>query len=213
MKFVLFLLLAAGICFANEFKPLFNEDLTNATFPEGVWTRDGDGVITASKDQIIWTRKDYQNFVLRLEFKNGEGTNSGVFVYGSDIENWVTDSIEVQIADDYAEQWLQKPRSWQCGAFFGRQGAYIRAVKKPGEWNQMTIVCSGPMITVHLNGQRVNTFDLSNFTSSKTNPDGSTPPPWLSKPPADLPQKGRIGFQGKHGGAPIYLRNIEVMEL
>jgi hypothetical protein len=136
-----------------------------------------------------------------------------VFLYASDTKAWVTDSIEVQIADDFAERWAKKPRSWQCGAFFGRQGAYKSVVKKPGEWNEMVIVASGPMVTVHLNGARVNTFDLREFTSAKTNPDGSSTPPWLSKAPAGLPQEGKIGFQGKHGGAPIYLRNIEILEL
>ncbi|HKK18286.1 MAG TPA: DUF1080 domain-containing protein [Opitutales bacterium] len=213
MKLFLPFLLSVCLCQAAEFKPLFKEDLSDATYPEGVWTRDAEGVITASKDRIIWTEKDYENFVLRLEFKNGKGTNSGVFLYASDTKAWVTDSIEVQIADDFAEQWAKKPRSWQCGAFFGRQGAYKSAVKKPGEWNEMIVVASGPMVTVHLNGQRVNTFDLRDFTSAKTNPDGSTTPPWLKKPPASLPQKGKIGFQGKHGGAPIYLRNIEILEL
>ncbi|PXA05305.1 DUF1080 domain-containing protein [Coraliomargarita sinensis] len=213
MKYILFSLFAVTSCFAGEFTSLFNDNLSNATYPEGVWTRDADGVMTASEDQIIWTKKDYGSFVLRLEFKNGEATNSGVFFYASDIENWVTDSVEVQIADDYSERWLKRPRSWQCGAFFGRQGAYKRAVKQPGEWNEMVIVASGPMVTVHLNGVRVNTFDLSDFTSAKTNPDGSATPPWLSKAPAGLPQYGKIGFQGKHGGAPIYFRNIEIMEL
>lgn len=213
MKHLLLLIFLISLCQANEFKPLFDKDLSNTVFPEGVWTRDAEGVITASKDKIIWTKEDYENFVLRLEFKNGEGTNSGVFLYASDTKAWVTDSIEVQIADDYAERWLKKPRSWQSGAFFGRQGAYQRAVKEPGEWNKMVIVASGPMVTVHLNGVRVNTFDLCEFTSAKTNPDGSSTPPWLSKAPASLPQKGKIGFQGKHGGAPIYFRNIEILEL
>ena len=213
MKHFVLLFLFASICRAGTFQPLFKDDLSNATFPEGVWTRDADGVIAASKDQIIWSEADYENFVLRLEFMNGEGTNSGVFLYASDIGQWVTESIEVQIADDYAVRWLKKPRSWQCGAFFGRQGAYQRVVKQPGELNQMVIVASGPMISVHLNGVRVNTFDLREFTSAKTNPDGSKTPPWLSKAPATLPQKGKIGFQGKHGGAPIYLRNIEILEL
>jgi hypothetical protein len=199
---------------AQEFKPLFKEDLSNATFPEGVWTRDENGILTASKDQIIWSNDDYDDFILSLEFKNGEGTNSGVFVHASDTNAWVTDSIEVQLADDFSPKWASKPRSWQCGAIFGRQGAYARAVKAPGEWNQMVIICSGPMITVHLNGQRVNTIDLRDFGSAKTNPDGSTPPNWLSKKsPASLPHKGKIGFQGKHGGAPIYLRNVQVAKL
>lgn len=213
MKHLLLLITLVSVCPAGGFQPLFKEDLSDATFPEGVWTRDASGVLTAAQDKIIWSEADYDDFVLRLQFKNGEGTNSGVFLYASDIGNWVTDSIEIQIADDFAEQWAKKPRTWQCGAFFGRQGAYRSAVKQPGQWNVMVIVASGPMITVHLNGQRVNTFDLREFTSAKTNPDGSKTPPWLSKPPSDLPQKGKIGFQGKHGGAPIYLRNIEILEL
>lgn len=199
---------------AQEFEALFKDDLSNATFPEGVWTRDAEGVLTASEDMIIWTKDDYDDFILRLEFKNGEGTNSGVFVHASDTKAWVSDSIEVQLADDFSPKWADKPRSWQCGAIFGRQGAYAKAVKKPGEWNQMTIICSGPLITVHLNGQRVNSIDLRDFNSAQTNPDGSTPPRWLTKKsPASLPHRGKIGFQGKHGGAPIYLRNVEVLKL
>jgi len=213
MRCILLLFTAVTLAQADDFKPLFNADLSNATFPEGVWTRDDDGVLTASKDQIIWTEGDYENFILRLEFKNGEAANSGVFLYASDTEAWVTDSIEIQIADDHAPRWASKPRSWQCGAFFGRQGAYQSVVKKPDEWNPMVIVCSGPLVTVHLNGVRVNSLDLREFTSAKVNPDGSIAPPWLKKAPASLPFKGKIGFQGKHGGAPIYLRNVEILQL
>jgi len=205
--------LVLPLAHAQEFQPLFKDDLSNATFPEGVWSRDEEGVLTATKDQIIWTNEDYSDFVLKLEFKNGEGTNSGVFVHASDTKAWVTDSVEVQIADDFAEQWSSKPRSWQCAAIFGRQGAFEKAVKKPGEWNQMTIIVSGPIISVHLNGQHVNQIDLNDFTDAKKNPDGTEAPPWLKKPIATLPRKGKIGFQGKHGGAPIYLRNLQVMKL
>ena len=42
------------------------------------------------------------------------------------------------------------------------------------------------------------------------NPDGSEIPSWLSKPLAELPTRGRIGFQGKHAGAPIWFRNIKI---
>ena len=198
---------------AQEFEPLFKDDLSNATFNEGVWSRDKDGVLTATKDQIIWTKEDYSDFVLKLEFKNGDGTNSGVFVHASDTKKWVTDSVEIQLADDFSEKWSSKPRSWQCAAIFGRQGAFEKAVKKPGEWNQMVIVVSGPIITVHLNGQRVNAVDLTDFKDAKKNPDGTEAPPWLKKPLATLPRKGKIGFQGKHGGAPIYLRNVQVKKL
>lgn len=205
--------LVLPLAHAQEFQALFKGDLSNATFNEGVWSVDKDGVITATKDQIIWTQEDYENFVLKLEFKNGEGTNSGVFVHASDTKNWVTDSVEVQLADDFSEKWSSKPRSWQCAAIFGRQGAFEKAVKKPGEWNQMTVIVSGSIITVHLNGKHVNQIDLNDFTDAKKNPDGTEAPPWLKKPIATLPRKGKIGFQGKHGGAPIYLRNVQVMKL
>ena len=67
---------------------LFAADLSNAVYPEGIWTVD-DGVLTASEDQAIWTQKDYNNFTLDLEFKTAEGTNSGVIVYCSDRDNWI----------------------------------------------------------------------------------------------------------------------------
>jgi hypothetical protein len=64
-----------------------------------------------------------------------------------------------------------------------------------------------------LNGEKVNECDMSLFTNVKKNPDGSEVPPWLSKPMATLPTKGRIGLQGKHGGAPIWFRNVKIKEL
>jgi hypothetical protein len=53
-------------------------------------------------------------------------------------------------------------------------------------------------------------MDMSMWTSATTNPDGSEIPAWLSRPKAELETKGRIGFQGKHAGAPIYFRNIRI---
>jgi hypothetical protein len=54
---------------------LFEKDLSDATFPKGVWSFT-DGVLTATEDQCIWTKKQYENFVIDLEFKNAKGTNS-----------------------------------------------------------------------------------------------------------------------------------------
>ena len=54
---------------------------------------------------------------------------------------------------------------------------------------------------------------MSLWTSARKNPDGSKIPKWLSTPFAELPTKGRIGFQGKHGGVPIHFRNIKIKPL
>jgi hypothetical protein len=196
----------------SHWSDLFAADLSNAQFPDNIWTINN-GIITASEDQAIWTKKEYNNFILDLEFKTDVGTNSGVIVYCSDIENWIPNSVEIQIADDFSEQWANSPKTWQCGAIFGHLAPKKSNVKKPGEWNRFTITCLDKMIYVMLNGELVTAMDMSLWTSAKTNPDGSEIPPWLSTPFAELPTKGFIGFQGKHAGAPIYFRNIKIKEI
>ncbi len=191
---------------------LFETNLTNASFPKGVWRMD-EGELTATDDKPIWTNTPYDDFILDLQFKTADGTNSGVVVHASDTANWIPNSVEIQIADDYAKEWAEAPANWRCGSFFGHQPATKSAVKKPGEWNRYTITCQGKMIYVVLNNQLVNTIDLSQFISATVNPDGTKPPAWFSKAPATLPLHGFIGLQGKHAGAPIYYRNLKIKPL
>jgi len=191
---------------------LLAPDLSNAIYRKGVWSFK-EGVLTATKDQCIWTKKQYENFILDLEFKNDPGTNSGVIVYASNLENWIPNSVEIQIADDFSPRWARSPKTWHCGAVFGHQAPKKSTVKKPGEWNRMTITCAGPKISVMLNAEVVTEIDMKNWTSATKNPDGSEIPPWLSRPLAELPTKGHIGLQGKHGGVPIYFRNLKIKSL
>jgi len=197
---------------ASTWQNLFTPDLSNAVFPEGIWTVEN-GILTASEDQCIWTKKDYNNFILDLEFRTEDGTNSGVIVYCSDMKDWIPHSVEIQIADDFAEKWANSPKTWQCGAIFGHLAPGKSMVKKPGQWNRFTITCKDKMIYVMLNGVLVTEMNMNLWTSAKTNPDGSEIPAWLSTPFAELPTHGSIGFQGKHAGAPIYFRNIRIKEL
>ncbi|HPP53228.1 MAG TPA: DUF1080 domain-containing protein, partial [Thermoguttaceae bacterium] len=107
---------------SKDWPDLFGPDLSNAAFPKGVW-RIEDGVLTATEDRCIWTKKQYENFILDLEFKNAPGSNSGVFVYCIDQNKYISDSVEIQICDDYAEKWAKMPRSWHTAAIFGHQPA------------------------------------------------------------------------------------------
>ncbi len=191
---------------------LFKADLSNANFPKGVWTLE-DGSLTASKDVVIWTTNDYQNFILDLEFKTAPAANSGVIVYSVDTANWIPGAVEIQILDDYAAKWAKADPTWKCGAIFGHLAPEKFVVKKPGEWNHYTITCVGQKIDIVLNGEHITSMDMSKWTSSQKNPDGSAIPSWLSKPMSALPTKGKIGLQGKHGDAPIWFRNIKIKEL
>lgn len=192
---------------------LFKPDLSDAAYEKGLWSVEK-GVMTATEDKAIWTRRPYNNFILDLEFKTAPGTNSGVIVYASDTANWIPNSVEIQIADDYSEEWSKASPTWQCGAIFGRLAAKKQqVVKKPGEWNHYTITCQEQKIWVTLNGELVTEMDMSKWTSGQQNPDGSEIPSWLNKPLASMPTEGHIGFQGKHAGAPIWFRNIRIKEL
>ncbi len=197
---------------APGWENMFNSNLSNAIYPAGVWS-DSAGVITATKDEAIWSEGEYDNFVLDLDFMNADGTNSGVVVHATDMKDWIPHSVEIQIADDYSDEWSKAPATWQCGAIFGHQAAHNKTLYRPGKWNHYTITCIGRKIWVVLNGTLVNTCDMSQFTSAKTNPDGSEIPSWLSNPMATLPLHGHIGFQGKHAGAPIWFKNIKVKRL
>lgn len=214
------LLVGASFLHAEETAPLghpdttgwedlFNADLSNAYKPKKVWTVEN-GELTASEDQTIFTKMDYENFTLDLEFKTADGTNSGVIIYCSNMANWIPNSVEIQIADDHSEQWSKADKTWQCAAVFGHLAAKKSAVKKPGEWNHMTVYAKGKHIDVVLNGEHVTSMDMSLWTSAKKNPDGTDIPEWLSTPFAELATKGKIGLQGKHAGAPIWFRNLKV---
>lgn len=197
---------------SKKWDDLVAKDLSNVENPDGIWSFEK-GVLTASEDKNLWTNKIYDNFVVDLEFKTADGTNSGVIVYCSDTDEWIPNSVEIQIADDYNERWANADKTWQCGAIFGHLAASKRKVKKPGKWNRYTITCIDKMIYVVLNKELVAQMNMELWTSATTNPDGSKIPEWLSTPFSDLPTKGAIGLQGKHAGAPIYFRKLKVKEL
>jgi len=218
-----FLLLFLSFCqlgFANsgsrkdtKWRSLFGENLNQAKFDKSCW-KIVDGALTASEDKVIWANGEYENFILELEFKTEEGTNSGVIVYCTDQEKWIPNSVEIQIADDYCEKWGKSPKNWQCGAIFGHLPANKqKVVKEPGKWNRYRITCKGQMIEVELNGKKITTMDMSQWKSGTNNPDGSTIPAWLPKPFAELPTKGLIGLQGKHANASIWFRNMRIKSL
>lgn len=198
---------------SSTWSDLLANDLTNMKVPGSIWSY-RDGILAATEDQNIWTKATHGDCVLDFEFKFEPGANSGVFLYNSDETNWMPASVEIQISDDRAKQWQEKPSSWRSGAFFGHQAASKSNVKPAGEWNRMTITTQGLRITVVLNGEVVNEIDLTQWSDGKLNPDGSEIPEWLQgKPWKDLPSKGRLGFQGRHAGAGIEFRKAKLLRL
>lgn len=209
LNVVLYLFLMTGCSRESEWQPLFSNDLSNALDAYGAWYFDGD-ILTASEDACIFTTSEYENFIFDLEFRNERGSNSGIIVYCTDRDNWIPNSVEIQVADDYYyldKDWVP---NYMCGGIFGHLPPSSTLVKKAGKWNHMRIRCEGQHITVTLNGEVSADMNMSEWTSGTTNPDGSEIPSWLSTPFAEMPTKGYIGLQGKHGAANIYFRNLKI---
>ena len=184
-----------------------------ADFKPGTWQRDGKDGITSTVDSALWFKGTYENFVLDFEYKLDPEANSGVIIYCSDLKNWIPNSIEVQLLDDYADKWKNDPPRLRNAGLYGHCGPEKSVGKPAGEWNHMTITAQGKKVKVVCNEVVTVDEDISRYTSAKVNPDGTPIQPWLSKPLATLPTKGGIGFQGKHGGARPYFRNIRIRGL
>ena len=207
----LFIFLACSMN-GQDGKLLFGEDYSLAEYEEGSWEVK-DEALVAYEDKVLWAPGEYENFQLEFEFMNEAGTNSGIIVYCTEQENWIPNSVEIQIADDYGK-WESERKDYQCGAIFGHLAANEqKVVLPPGEWNQMKITCKGQLIEVVLNGKKVTSMDMAEWTSGTTNPDGSEIPSWLPTPFSELPTKGSIGFQGKHGDSSVSFRKVWIKEL
>jgi sugar phosphate isomerase/epimerase len=188
-----------------EWKNVFNEDLSNAVYKAGSWEFK-DGILSAAGGDDIWTKEKYADFILDLEFKLDDKTNSGVFLRAGDIANWLHTAIEVQILDSYGKT---VPDREDCGAIFDCLAPSKNMVKKAGEWNRYTIACNANKIYVILNGQQVIDMDLNLWKDAHKNPDGSANK--FNVAYQKMPRRGNIGLQ--YHGHPIWFRNIKLKEL
>jgi 3-keto-disaccharide hydrolase len=103
-----------------------------------------DGSLTACGEPTGYLTSDrsYKNFVLSIEFKCADDTNSGVFVR-SPQENG---GYEVQI-------WRQQPAGYNTGAIVGTAKTTRAYTFKADQWNRYQITANGDHLVVELNGE------------------------------------------------------------
>ncbi|MBM3887936.1 MAG: DUF1080 domain-containing protein [Verrucomicrobia bacterium] len=206
----------------GEWKPLFNgRDLdgwATSGKPEGWAVEDGVIACQVKGGGYLYTKEQYENFVLSLDFKVSPPTrklnpktkkeethkcNSGVFIRWSDLKNPVHTGIEVQVFDSVG---VARPGKHDCGALYDMIAPCKNAEKPVGEWNRMVITCQGPMITVELNGEKICEMNADQFATPGQNPDGTKNKfkfAWK-----DLPRKGHIGFQDH--GARVWFKDVKI---
>jgi len=167
---------------------------------EGSWKFE-DGILSTGGGGGGWlsTRQEYDNFKLELEFRVPPGGNSGVFVRAPHEGNPAYEGMEIQILDDYAQQWAKLRPSQYTGSIYDVQAPSKRATKKANEWQKMIIVCNGPKVQITVNGTVIVDTDVSEYKDK------------LATHPGLKRTKGYIGLQDH--GQRIDYRNIKITEL
>ena len=164
-----------------------------------------DGVLSVSETPggMLWSKEAFGNFTITLEYKTSETCNSGLF-FRTNPQNPVQEGFEIQIASDglYNGKHI-------VGSLFDAKEPSMAAGKADGEWNEMTLTCEGPSVSVVLNGQNVLELNLDDWTTAHQNPDRSKNK--FKKALKDLPRQGHFALQ--YHGHPIWYRNIQITEL
>ena len=184
---------------------LLDDDLSQWIFEPGSWEI-SEGVLSAKGGGDIWTKNQFGDFILDLEFKLDDETNSGVFVRTGNIDQWLHTAIEVQILDSYGKSPLTKH---DCGAIFDCLEPKTNRVREVGEWNRYTITCKANKIYVVLNGEQVIDMDLNLWKEAHKNPDGTENK--FNTAYKEMPREGQIGLQ--YHGYPVCFRNIKLRKI
>lgn len=184
-------------------KPLFAEDLSNADFTPAGWTYEQGLLQVKPGSKDIWTKDSYGDFILDVEFKVDQKTNSGVFLRAKD-HNWLP-WVEVQVVDDYGS-----PVDRHSGGGIYDILAPTKNAQLPrGQWNRLTILAKGPIVQVVVNSEQTVNMNLDKWTKIHENPDGS--PNKFDVAYKDLPRSGFIGLQDH--GTKVWCRNLKIREL
>ncbi|HUU29886.1 MAG TPA: DUF1080 domain-containing protein [archaeon] len=209
-RLILFLMfLAAGyamiavnaVAKEDDFVPLFNgknlDGWVNVNCAPETWTvREGMIVCSGIPTGVLRTVKQYENYILELEWRHmkKEG-NAGLFVHSDALTapgQPFTRSVEIQIMDSNEGDifaihgatltpGMPHPKGWM------RSLPFARKMNLTGQWNHYRVISKDGTLTLEVNGEVANRAYHSN------------------------PRKGYICLESE--GSEIHFRNIRIQEL
>ncbi len=156
-----------------------------------------DKTFVCEKGGQLLTKKQYDNFIFRFEFKLPPRGNNGVGIRTEAGRDSAYYGMEIQILSDaYSEA-----QDWQKhGSIYGIVPAKTGALKPDGEWNQEEIIAIGPHIIVTVNGKIIVDADITNAK-----------PIHKAEHPGLHNKTGFIGFLGH--GDPVAFRSVRVLKI
>lgn len=159
----------------------------------------------------LCTAGQYDWFELQLDFKMGEGANSGVIFHATDAEGavWAT-GPELQLEDNAKAADAQR-----CGWLYGlykpdndpKTGQTLDATKPAGEWNHLRLVISPDKCVHEINGVKYVEYVLGSEDFKKRVAESKF---GAMKNFAKF-DKGYLCLQGDHG--KVSFRNIKLLSL
>ena len=173
--------------------------------PSAWSARDGTLAFTPGVDDgTLITADQFADFELALEWKIGEGGNSGVLyrVTEAEIAPYWT-GPELQVLDNAGHRDGSNPET-SAGSNYGLHAPAEDVTRPVGEWNQVRIVVRGASVEHWMNGVRIVAYELwSDEWRAKVAETKFADWPGYGMAPA-----GHIGLQD-HGN-PVWYRNIKV---
>lgn len=119
------------------------------------WSVDNGELVSKSdptkKGSILWTEKEYGNFVIKLDFKFGKGTvDSGVFI------RTIDEQIQLGISGSLKRDMTASPYIAKKG--YPVEAENVKTLLKLDDWNAIKIKAKGNTYTAWLNGEKVMTY-------------------------------------------------------
>lgn len=191
---------------AQGFVSVFNgKDLTGWEGPvENYEVVDGAIQCKKGKGGTLFTSEQYEDFVVRLEFKVPAGGNNGLAIRYPGEGNPAYDAMcELQVLDNTAEKYANLDERQFHGGAYGMAAAHRGYLRPVGQWNYQEVTVKGSTIKVELNGTVILDTDLSKVNMKKVM--AGSP-----HPGKDL-KKGHFGFAGHND--PVSFRNIAIKKL
>jgi len=158
------------------------------------------GVLTYENGESrLATDETYFDFVLRLEYRTGDSSDSGIFLRAAPTGVPARSGMEFQILNDAG-----KPASVNStGALWGVVPPSRNTAKPAGEWNQVEITLVKRQVTAVLNGEKIIDTNLDDPQYANT-----------KEPPlAARLAYGHIGLQAHANGTPVEFRNLRIKVL
>ena len=113
------------------------------------------------EDHKLMSVKQYEDFILRFEFKIGKRANSGVAIRAPLQGDAAFVAMEIQIIDNHNWKGL---KTWQKhGSIYGVVAAETGHLRPPGQWNTEAISCRASHVKVTLNGVVIVDVDLKDL--------------------------------------------------